>query len=105
MWAVIGKFFAGIKLYLYAGVAVAMAALFGYAEYEHKGKVAAEQASETHDAEQKAATAVATIERIQTHDQIKQQVDAMPAPAAPQKVADAPAGSAAAKLRDAWSRD
>lgn len=106
MWTVIGKFFSGIKAYLYAAVAILLCGLAAYAEIEHKGKVAAQDKLATHDAEQKAATAVATVERIQTHDRIKEQVEKMPAPpTGVTRVGDAPAGTAAAELRDSFSRD
>lgn len=106
MWTTIVGFFSGIKMYLYLAVGAAFAALLGYAELEKKEKVSAQQASATHDAEQKTATAVATIQRIETHDAIKAEVDKLPVPAVdPQPVAGAPAASAAGELRDSFSRD
>lgn len=106
MWTAISSFFSGIKLWLYGGLAALIAGLGLYAEFEHKGKVVAQQTTATHDADMRAKTAENVVHNIETKDEISATVHAMPAPSsAPVEVGDAPAGSAAGELRTDFSRD
>lgn len=93
------------RLWLYAAVAAAFAALLAYAKLEQHEKRKAQDALAAHDAEQQAETAKAQVARVEIHDETQTRVQAEPKPAIdPQPVATAPAGSAAGKLRDNWSR-
>lgn len=103
MIAVISKFFGGIKLWLYAAAAAAFASVIAYAKFEAHEKRKAQDAAQK--AEQKAADAKTQLQHVETRDEVRTEVEKMPAPVAdPQPVATAPSGSAAAELRDHWSQ-
>lgn len=93
-----------LKLWLYAAAAAAFAALLAYAKLESHEKRKAQDALAAQAAEQIAADTKAQLRHVEVRDEVRTQVEAMPAPAAdPQPVATAPADSAAGRLRDDWS--
>lgn len=105
MIAVISKFFGGIKVWLYAAAVAAFASVIAYAKFEAHEKRKAQDAAAAQKAEQKAADAKTQLQHVETRDEVRTEVEKMPAPVAdPQPVATAPAGSAAAELRDHWSQ-
>lgn len=102
-WA--SKFFGGIKLWLYAAAAAAVAALIAYGKVEEHEKRKAQDAAAAQKAEQSAADTKVQLQHVETRNEVRTEVEKMPAPSAdPQPVATAPAGSAAAELRDDWSQ-
>lgn len=60
MIAILSKFFGGIKVWLYAAAAAAVAALFGYAKLEEQEKRKAQDQAAAQKAEQEAADAKAS---------------------------------------------
>lgn len=98
-----------VKAWVYGIAAVILIVLSAWYLGQRKGKDAAQSKAHdeavAHDAQQQAATAQQTAQHIQIKEQVHDQVHAMPAPKSdPAPVGSAPAGSAAAELRDHWSR-
>lgn len=101
--------FTSAKRWVYGIGAVILLVAGAWYLGRRKGKNTAEAAAHdeavAHDAQQRAVTAEQVAEHIQTKEQVHDQVQSMPAPAVdPAPVGSAPAGSAAAELRDHWSR-
>lgn len=97
---------AGARVWIYAAVAAAFAALFGYAKLEEHEKRKAQDEAAAQKAEQEAADAKAQLNRVEVRDEVQSEIQKMPAPPVdPQPVATAPADTSAGRLRDEWSRD
>lgn len=95
----------GVKVWLYAAVAAAFAALLAYAKFEAHEKRKAQDALAAQKAEHVAADAKAQLQHVEVRDEVRTEVEKMPAPSVdPQPVATAPPDSAAGKLRDDWAR-
>lgn len=101
--------FTSAKRWVYGIGAVILLVASAWYLGRRKGKNTAEASAHdeavAHDAQQQAVTAEQVAEHIQTKEQVHDQVQSMPAPAVdPAPVGSAPAGSAAAELRESWLR-